>query len=1601
MGGRDEETSTEPVQDLEEKEENLELEAERKSVKKFKGWVERRAFQNILSKLNLEQHKSKKLRLRDVLEIRLESLKNWTPQTLGDLPWHFLRKVMALNGTARNTSLVQMASDDQGTNEDEENMDIDDIFTVLNTDTSDSLHPLDVLCAILGCSDSFLQQQILSKMSMCQFALPLLLPALDTPKCTLMLWAMRDIVKKWRPRSLAQSRGFREESLVLTKMPTISFVRMGSCSFSKSKLLNELLSSSQQHQDFFVHRDMESGNIPQEIASGLVEISWYFPRGRENSDIFPEAIAVTNLRGDIESHSLQFRFLTEISTAVFIVTDRVSEREYKLLSSLKESTTKYYFILKAQAGKHSETLEFLNKLAPVLKLNRSQLLVKDSTSNKTAFLKTLQSTIGSIMNSSPKTVSIEDMVVTAQELKIQIDEECEECQNARKCSKEITKEVKDLPTYRSEMLKLQGDLWKKLAKVEKELCRMKRQLNTPTEKYKSQLREERLELRRQQNQFNLTHSLSKFLHGIGQILPVERHYFLNWLKFDLDCISRENLSKLWAEYKSKCEPLGDNFKEDASTLGVEHFIRELGQFYEAECSMFKEGDKAECQRQFIHLPGIAADLMLEGFPMELIDGDASNIPLQWVTDVLTQLHAKLGGRSRMVVLSVLGVQSTGKSTLLNTMFGLQFAVSSGRCTRGAFMTLIKVAENFQQELGCDFFLVIDAEGLKAPELAKLEDSYEHDNELATLVIGLSDITIVNMAMENATEMKDVLQIVVHAFLRMEEIGQKRNCQFVHQNVSDVSAYKQNMRDRKHLLEQLNEMTKAAAKMEKLSREMTFSDIMEYQPEKHNWYIPGLWHGVPPMAPVNIGYSESVCELKKYLYELMKYSDNRAPKDIPQFIEWVKSLWNAVKHENFIFSFRNSLIAEAYNRLSAKYAEWEWGFRKEMHLWVLEKETLIHNHTPDELHVGNLKDEMQQKLLYGEQQILNNLQQYFESRAANLHLIEKYAEDFTRSAKSLKEELERYSMCKCEETIHIKEGQHKIDNILTEYMKLIEGKVDRILEDHRKRECELDNKELQAEFEKMWKKSLRELNPFSLPKCDIYQDVEFQLRRDLGNRGSAVNKKLQEAGNLLNYKMNSFRMKKEYIDTRGLKTRRKGLTQELCYKAEELVKSLMDQCRSYCEKTVNSKLGYDQTYCRELLYMINERLQQEDVSKLHTSGLFEVDLKLHILGEVAHAFQKMHEDFVNENDPQKRLQKQKPHYLSRFRDLYLHKEDACQRRAKDFCDQCLRPALLDYVNKRLGIEIVEDFLRREQSTEYSSRSSFQFTMQKKLLEEMNFSNYVKYIKSYEVFVKTWVWRCLVDHYRQTDSLEDLEREILSTIIKKVMDALENSRIKKIDSVSAFLDNFCQLLQTDLIISKENLIGIRFINTENTDEFSAFIRSFLPNLEEEILVQFKGLEMETQLSQLPLKPQDEIYKRMFGCGKQCPFCKVPCEAGGTDHKEHFATVHRPKGLWQDGSNNTQRLEHSSCSEDVISNEKFRNSDTQWKPHPYKDYRCYYPDWCIQPDPSLTASNYWKFVFKEFNEQFAKEYDVEPADLPRDWGKITKKQALESLEEVFSMK
>ncbi|KTF79012.1 hypothetical protein cypCar_00044485 [Cyprinus carpio] len=269
----------------------------------------------------------------------------------------------------------------------------------------------------------------------------------------------------------------------------------------------------------------------------------------------------------------------------------------------------------------------------------------------------------------------------------------------------------------------------------------------------------------------------------------------------------------------------DRKLQDA-TFGLEHIMREIGQIYES-CSSVKE-NKKDLQFDFSSLPSLAAEMMISRFPLELMDGDAAHVPLVWISAVINELIHKLGDQ-RVFVLSVLGLQSSGKSTMLNAMFGLQFAVSAGRCTRGAFMQLVKVSDEMKTQKNIDYILVIDTEGLRALELAG-GSTRHHDNELATFVVGLGNLTLVNIFGENPSEMQDILQIVVQAFMRMKEVRLTPSCVFVHQNVSDITAGEKNMEGRRRLQEKLDKMTRLAAEDEVCDAER-FSDVIAFDVQK--------------------------------------------------------------------------------------------------------------------------------------------------------------------------------------------------------------------------------------------------------------------------------------------------------------------------------------------------------------------------------------------------------------------------------------------------------------------------------------------------------------------------------------------------------------------------------------------------------------------------------------------------------------------------------------------------------------------------------------------------------------------------------------------------
>ena len=166
-------------------------------------------------------------------------------------------------------------------------------------------------------------------------------------------------------------------------------------------------------------------------------------------------------------------------------------------------------------------------------------------------------------------------------------------------------------------------------------------------------------------------------------------------------------------------------------LGLEHLWRELSHLF-----------VASPEKTF---PGLAARHLLDGFPLEILDGDAANFNKEWVDTVLIELDAQLKALlkrgpelpPKVFVLSVVGVQSSGKSTLLNTMFGTKLKTSAGMCTRGVYIQLVK-----SEWPEFDYVLILDTEGLRAPEFFGRENSQGQDNRLATFAVLPADACVV-------------------------------------------------------------------------------------------------------------------------------------------------------------------------------------------------------------------------------------------------------------------------------------------------------------------------------------------------------------------------------------------------------------------------------------------------------------------------------------------------------------------------------------------------------------------------------------------------------------------------------------------------------------------------------------------------------------------------------------------------------------------------------------------------------------------------------------------------------------------------------------------
>ena len=156
----------------------------------------------------------------------------------------------------------------------------------------------------------------------------------------------------------------------------------------------------------------------------------------------------------------------------------------------------------------------------------------------------------------------------------------------------------------------------------------------------------------------------------------------------------------------------------------------------------------------------------------------------------------------------------------------------------------------------------------------------------------------------------------------------------------------------------------------------------------------------------------------------------------------------------------------------------------------------------------------------------------------------------------------------------------------------------------------------------------------------------------------------------------------------------------------------------------------------------------------------------------------------------------------------------------------------------------------------------------------------------------------------------------------------------------------------------------------------------------------------------KVVDKIITVRIGCVKSCPFCGEICISGMNDHAgDHETPNHRPQGITGYGlRDGNGKLIIETCQQLVKGDgnfENFKNHHTDWKPHPYKDYRKVNSDyalWKIIGDRTLESGSYWKWFMATYSSQLAKLYDAVEADIPESWQSLSKEKEIEKLRKII---
>ncbi|GES87321.1 interferon-induced very large GTPase 1-like [Rhizophagus clarus] len=739
------------------------------------------------------------------------------------------------------------------------------------------LSRFDCIASLLASAECTVAQDIFRTLSQFPIAFPLVMPELDEAgKFKVMLPTFTGPIIKWetKPGTIIENHLFNDPFQLIVA------VRIGTTSSGKSTILNQVMASNSM---FSSRSDPRAEYGIPHMASGSIEFTLLTQETCNVSlwnDVFEnyyketetnKIILLANLHGDALDYPDQIQFLKQFPSSflVFLMPGHSENKldEFKVQIGSKKAI--YGHVNGEKGGKYIINTNNLtqDKTLKKVRMMFKEALHIDTDISDTSF-KVNELKLGNSLQFA------EDIEIEASQLLVDFVK--------KSTCRHIKLNVMQLQRNQQSDDGLQ--IWENNSELQILIQLYNSALNLPLDKRRQAL----AHIEREISRLSMIESSKARNEAILKKEELRKSSLVNRSREDEKKIQDE-IAKIWAEV-------------DDMSLGLEHFFRELGQLFKIFSVNMPNDDIV------LELPKLYSELLISGHTIELLNGDTGTISEAWFSAICKHIcneYPKL----RIFVISILGLQSSGKSTLLNALFACRFAVSVGRCTRGLFMRLLFLEKDLSDQLNIDAFILIDTEGLGAPEKMNDPESEKKDRILATFAIGVSNLTILNVLGESTRDLTEILQIAIVTMARLEKAEMAPDILMVQhvseRNIAKISEPEEKFRGA------LREALKIADEQD-IEMGIFNTDCLKILDERiRNGQLLKPFrpfkNGATAYAPPSEQYHEDVVNLYNSIINDCKNSQNKI-----EFSQWhslIHDYWKAVSHENFAVRFKN--IKEIY------------------------------------------------------------------------------------------------------------------------------------------------------------------------------------------------------------------------------------------------------------------------------------------------------------------------------------------------------------------------------------------------------------------------------------------------------------------------------------------------------------------------------------------------------------------------------------------------------------------------------------------------------------------------------------------------------------------